>query len=339
MDYAKGIAIFGVVIWHVVGGVVGSGVTHTPAMEAFGDLWDMYTFRLMPVFFFLSGMFFVRSVDRPFMKVFISKLRTVAYPYFVWSIITLLVGTLTLSVRNGGESISDLPRLLYDPILHYWFLYALFVIMIGYYLLAQLKINRWIIAVGSVALFIASAATIFYTQWYVGGQIGYFAAYFVAGAVIGPKFAALVENTPIRTHLVLIVLSIVAFVLMPITALNVESLIWQPMASTLALIVTISISAVLSKWEVLGFIDYWGQLSLEIYLVHVLALASFRIVLFNILNIDNAWIHIIGGVIFAMAVPIILVWVLNKLNMNILFVAPRLSQQRKVKQPIAEATQ
>ena len=70
----------------------------------------------------------------------------------------------------------------------------------------------------------------------------------------------------------------------------------------------------------------------------MLALASFRILLYNVLDVNNAWLHIVGGIAFGLGAPIVMVWVLNRLNITWLFVAPRIpNRDDKINQPIVQA--
>ncbi len=327
IDYARGLAIFGVVMWHVVGGVVGDGVTVTPGMVAFGDIWDLYTFRLMPIFFFVSGAFFVRSLSRPFMQVVVNKAKTIAYPYALWTIISLIVGTIVGFLGVEAENLSQVPRLFYDPISHYWFLYALMVIMLLTYVAYTFKINRWLIVAFGLLIFILSAATVFYNIWYVVGQIGYFFIFFMAGVWVGSDFIKRVNETPLMIHIAMFIIGAIALYFMPIRELNRVALDWQPLASTIAMIMTINLAVILEQVKFASFVRQWGLLSMEIYLVHVLAIKSFRVLTFNILGLDNAWFHIITGILIGLYVPILLKWLSDKVGTNILFVAPDFKKQ------------
>src|SRR5579863_2710266 len=89
IDAARGIGITLVVFGHTMRGIRDAGLmTWSPAAR-FVDAW-IYTFH-MPLFFFLSGMFLMRSLRRGIKTFLLEKLRTVAYPYFLWSIITLII--------------------------------------------------------------------------------------------------------------------------------------------------------------------------------------------------------------------------------------------------------
>jgi len=92
-------------------------------------------------------------------------------------------------------------------------------------------------------------------------------------------------------------------------------------------LMTINLAVLLERLKFASFIRQWGELSMEIYLVHVLAIKSFRVLTFNILGLDYAWLHIITGIFIGMYVPIILKWLSDKVGTDILFVAPTFKKQ------------
>src|ERR1700733_4806201 len=85
-DFAKGLGIFLVVLGHALGGLIQSGVL--PAHSGFSFAIDyIYSFH-MPLFFFLAGLFVRSSARRPFRSYLANKISVIAYPYFLWSLIT-----------------------------------------------------------------------------------------------------------------------------------------------------------------------------------------------------------------------------------------------------------
>jgi fucose 4-O-acetylase-like acetyltransferase len=89
VDTAKGLGIILVVFGHVLRGLLNNNImTRTPIAQ-FVDAW-IYTFH-MPLFFFLSGLFLFRSTRKPWKEFTSDKIRTIAYPYFVWSAITITI--------------------------------------------------------------------------------------------------------------------------------------------------------------------------------------------------------------------------------------------------------
>ncbi|HIG2625646.1 TPA: acyltransferase family protein, partial [Klebsiella pneumoniae] len=84
VDYAKGIGIILVVFGHANRGLYSSGIYISPEIYHYLDN-VIYSFH-MPLFFFLSGLFFVSSIKNRSKKVFLwSKFKNVIYPYAVWS--------------------------------------------------------------------------------------------------------------------------------------------------------------------------------------------------------------------------------------------------------------
>ena len=129
VDTAKGLGIVLVVIGHVVGGLVSADLMNWTPTVQFVEAW-IYSFH-MPLFFFLSGLFLSRSVGKSSLLEFMSdKVRVVAYPYIVWSTLTVLLKSALGSIPNTPRELSDLFLLAYHPIDQYWFLYILFVLTI-----------------------------------------------------------------------------------------------------------------------------------------------------------------------------------------------------------------
>jgi len=82
VDYAKAIGIILVVYGHVARGLVKSGIL--PNSSYFHAVDDfIYSFH-MPLFFFLSGLFFLHSMNRRGAGgVILSKIDTIVYPYIL----------------------------------------------------------------------------------------------------------------------------------------------------------------------------------------------------------------------------------------------------------------
>ena len=125
MDTVKGLGILSVVVGHESRGLASSHLLEwTPAIRL-ADMW-IYSFH-MPLFFFLSGLFLLQSATKFSLRDFVSdKIRTLAYPYFVWSIITVVLEQHIGQIPNHPRNLSDLLIIPYEPIEQFWFLYALF---------------------------------------------------------------------------------------------------------------------------------------------------------------------------------------------------------------------
>lgn len=123
VDRARGIGIILVVYGHALRG----GFHDAADRPAWVEWQDrvIYSFH-MPLFFVLAGLFIWPSLARRrggFVK---SKLVTIAYPYFLWS---LIEGGLELALApfvNSPITPRDLLLIPIQPIEQFWFLQALF---------------------------------------------------------------------------------------------------------------------------------------------------------------------------------------------------------------------
>jgi fucose 4-O-acetylase-like acetyltransferase len=96
VDYAKAIGIILVVYGHVARGVFNAGLPMDQDKYLLVDS-VIYSFH-MPLFFFLSGLFFYDSlVKRGKTGLVVNKIDTIVYPFIVWS---LLQGVVEVVLSN-----------------------------------------------------------------------------------------------------------------------------------------------------------------------------------------------------------------------------------------------
>ncbi|KMY86787.1 Arginine/ornithine antiporter ArcD [Candidatus Paraburkholderia calva] len=124
VDHAKGIGIILVVFGHVNRGWNGAGL-HMP-----GGLYGLmdsliYAFH-MPLFFFLSGLFFVKSIEsRGTLRFIGNKVDTLVYPFVIWLTIQGTIQILLSCYTNGNATVTDMLTMYVRPHDQFWFLYAL----------------------------------------------------------------------------------------------------------------------------------------------------------------------------------------------------------------------
>ncbi len=131
-DYVKGIAILLVVVGHLIFGLdlASEEAARGNSPVAFHG-WQfavdwIYAFH-MQAFFFISGLLAYQTGRKTAGGFIAAKLRTIAYPYFVWSVIQILL-MLAMAGRTRHEAHwTDLLTIAYRPIMQFWFLYAFFV--------------------------------------------------------------------------------------------------------------------------------------------------------------------------------------------------------------------
>ncbi|UCJ09225.1 acyltransferase [Chitinophaga pendula] len=137
IDYAKGIAILFVVYRHVIYGLLYSGVEINDTMMDANEM--LYGFR-MPLFFFLSGLFFSSSQRKYGPKNFaITKVNTLLYPYLLWCIIQLTLQIMFSEYTNFKRDAGDYIDILIHPrtMLQQWYLFALFNTSVLYLFFSQ----------------------------------------------------------------------------------------------------------------------------------------------------------------------------------------------------------
>lgn len=120
VDYAKAIGIILVVYGHVARGVFNAGL---PMDEGSYRLVDciIYSFH-MPLFFFLSGLFFYDSLmKRGRTGLVVNKVDTIVYPFIVWSLLQGLLEVVLSNYTNGQVTLTEVLSLLWMPRAQFWF--------------------------------------------------------------------------------------------------------------------------------------------------------------------------------------------------------------------------
>lgn len=205
LDYLKGFAILWIVWWHAGVPVFAQPYYH------------------VPIFFFISGMFFKRNesfkevVHKNIKRVGIPFLffYTISYPYrmivYLWDHRTL--------AGFRWNCILDIFRIEWRADYLYvnvplWFLVCLFSLQIGYYFISKFPDWAiWLIAVGSAVLFVYTQY--FPTPFMINDALHYI-TYFAVGNLVGYKLIAFLNNNKKRT--LLIIGCTILYVLIKITS-------------------------------------------------------------------------------------------------------------------------
>jgi fucose 4-O-acetylase-like acetyltransferase len=267
----------------------------------------------MPVFFMLSGLFLIRSMSKPTGQYITGKLKTLVYPYVLWTTIYVVMTTIFAGAAGRSYAIADLPyHILIDPVLHLWFMHALFLNLLLILILTRLKVNKWLIFCLSLAFFAI-------LQVWVGVDFMrpflHNSIYITTGMVAAPL---LLDQMPRLKTPALIALTIAGYALLMWLVLQVEIYddTWPSLLAGLtgiAASITLCILLDRVQFPLLRFI---GQHSLEIYLMHVLILGGTRTLLTSVAGFDLT--PAVQTVMFLVAViaPLITVWFFRQINFN-----------------------
>jgi fucose 4-O-acetylase-like acetyltransferase len=280
-----------VVYGHVARGVHKASVPIDPGCFEVVDAL-IYAFH-MPLFFFVSGYLFWGSVNaRGFRSVLPSRLALLLWLYVIWSLghgaIEVLLGRLT----NGNLQWAEVFAL-WQPRAHFWYLYALALLVLVASAFAWVP-DRY----RAMALF--ACATALYTApglgagWYPLLVVGWFLVYFAAGFLLASyRF----KRHSFRSHARVALLFWVALGIAWVAVVSQELLLRLVFASVgIGLVGTVS--ALLAKYtrKVSRGLAFLGTIALPIYLAHILAGSGVRIVLQKMLGLDAVWLHLLMGV-------------------------------------------
>ncbi len=319
VDYAKAIGIILVVYGHVARGLYNGGITIPEHIYLLADS-IVYSFH-MPLFFFLSGLFFYSSfVKRGAVGLTFNKIDTIVYPYILWSILQGGMEFVLSNYTNGNVTLSEVLQL-WDPRAQFWFLYALFFIFMVSIALFSFVEFRWLV-------FIFGFACLLYIfrGHLPSSQIVLFVAnnlvYFVLGLVF-TRFNIASHLSSYSAFLILLVLFLTAqygfhdYLNLSYTHQGVEALV----LATISILFVVSVSSLLSRTssKMLAFI---GASSMAIYVMHILAGSGVRVVLIKFLGINDVMVHLVLGCFAGLFLPLLAVYFINRLSIPYLFSAP-----------------
>jgi fucose 4-O-acetylase-like acetyltransferase len=336
VDQAKGIGIVLVVFGHVLDGVHNAGIP----IDAFTFrlTWDaLYSFHI-PLFFFLSGLFFPHSwQQRGLRGVMLNKVDTLVYPYLLWSLLQGFTQVALSQHVNNPVTAGEVLSLLWHPRQEFWFLYALFftyLIACVLYFFVPAR-QRWMLLLGAVALYflrtdIPRVAAIWYPAWYL--------VYFLAGAALQRVARLITERTAISLPVAALVFGGAVAALHQLSG-QLAGGQSNPVISAANIVaagagtaMTLAVSALLARhgWNSMA---YLGRMSLQVYLLHTTAAGFTRIVLQKVLGVDNLQVHLVLGTAVGVGAPLLFAYLVDRWKIPGLFSLPRKLQLRRSAAP------
>ncbi|WP_431260923.1 acyltransferase family protein [Roseateles chitinivorans] len=297
VDIAKGFGILLVVYGHVARGLVNGGVAMDPVWFARVDS-AIYGFH-MPLFFLLSGWFFVGSLTRRGPRDYLAgRVATVLYPYVLWSLLQGGIELLMSRWTSKPVTLAEVLALGWTPRAQFWFLYALFLMS----LLAVVMCWRRPKA-GVAALTLTGAVLMALQQrdWPMpAALVASHLLYFAAGAWLGARGLGTAAVT--RLALAGMVAGAVATVTLLPLGLGEPKLL-KLATATLGLSAVCALSIGLATEGRARQMAALGRASMAIFLAHILVASGVRIMLIKGFGITAAWPHLIVGVAAGVLLP------------------------------------
>ena len=308
VDNAKGLGIVLVVFGHVWRGVFAKGLLKSNDTFLFVD--DIiYSFH-MPLFFLISGFFINKSLSKYGRKeLIINKVKTVMYPYFVWSVIQILINILLSKYTNNSSDLWSILKIIYEPIAPFWYLYSIFLM----YILSVMLINvdmKLKLFLGTILYFLPS------TNIVIVDNLFNFYIYFVLGSFFFKKINDF--NKPVLSLFFSIPLFLIFFYCYT-TIFKINDIRFYLIPALIGGIIVFSSSKILRQSRIF---KYLGNESLIIFLLHIFFTAGTRIFLYSFLGISSVTLHVFLGVIIGILGPLFFNFLYKRYNLRGLFVCP-----------------
>lgn len=317
VDKARGIGIILVVFGHSWRGLQSAGLSISPGLYRTVDA-TIYAFH-MPFFFLVSGLFLERAIAKRDAPGYVAdRVLRLLWPLMLWTWIFFAVKILAGNAPNTPHSLADFPILPFPPRLHFWFLWALFLIQVSLGLLAfaagplPRRTTFW------VALFALSIAAVLWVDiprtlepWLIQALVN---APFVLLGVLITRLGHL-PRRPVAGVLALIVfVGAIAGLVSADPPHGVK--LGVTIIALLALVVLIHVAETASP----GFArSRWlarlGRNSMAIYLGHTIFSAAMRSALLAVGD-EQVWLHLLLGVGAGLAGPATLAWAANRFGLS-----------------------
>jgi fucose 4-O-acetylase-like acetyltransferase len=320
IDTAKGIGIILVVYGHVLVGLHSSSDFNLPDVffhNSFGFIWSFH----MHLFFFLAGIFAVKSLSKRSRFDFVMhKVKMIAYPYLVWSLVQGLLQMVMGKFVNSNISFMDILKIPYKPLpqQHFWFLYVLFIFFVIMAFFYTNKYSLLILFFASIVLFFS----FFSSDIRVVQKIKTFFIFFMFGSICSkiPLERLLMKITKkINWYIMLflIIFHIALFFL--VYTSDFRNVFTMFLFSLLGILMVIIYSCFLDMRCKSSLLNFMGKYSLQIYILHSMFLAASRIFLSHFLGIQNVFLHILFGLLCGLCFPLLIGFIVHKNNYNYIF--------------------
>lgn len=319
VDYAKAIGIILVVYGHVARGVYNAGIEFNEQLYKLADSF-VYSFH-MPLFFFLSGLFFYQSfLKKGATGLTLNKIDTILYPYLIWSAVQGLIEVALSNYTNGNLTLTEVFSF-WEPRAQFWFLYALFLIFSVCCFIYSLMSQKYVgilLLVSCVCYLNREVFPDIKSLSFLINNLVYFC--------LGIVFTKYNINRYLTSNAALFITTVTFLISQYLYHVYFGKLLNDKGIDSLLLafasicfIVSLSIGISKGKSPTLKFL---GASSMAIYLMHILAGSGVRVVLSKLFDIDELVLHLAIGTVVGILLPLIMVKVIDRFQIPYVFSAP-----------------
>lgn len=318
IDILKGITIILVVFGHAVQGIVDSNKLSlsTEYSSIFITKSVIYSFH-MPVFFMISGFFLTKWIKNDRVLALKQKFRRLVYPYFIWSFITAMFMQLASSFTNNGLGLIDFLKSPIVPFSQYWFLYLLFFFHLVYFVSDKILRDQSIKFLFIISILLFCFGLFLPNFWVVSDFSKYF-LFFITGSYLLPYIKKITNVN--QMQLIAICIMFVTVNCINLVLLNTKYIIYYffLVTSAVGFLFLFAISIYISQKSLIlkKFLSYVGKNSMQIYVMHLIPVAGFRIILQKAMPSINPWGLIFLLTILSLILCLIGIKAINKLKLQ-----------------------
>ncbi|MDZ4760524.1 MAG: acyltransferase family protein [Alphaproteobacteria bacterium] len=261
VDYAKGVCILLVVMFHTVN-------HYEEAVGATGWMRWIVDFSKpfrMPDFFLISGLFLSRTINAPLRDYIDRKVLHFAYFYFLWLAITLAVTDLDVLRADPAEWAKLFGWHMIQPVGTLWFVHMLAI----FYVLTRLvrKAPKLVVLAAAAGLQIAHQAQWIDTPSFAVNRLMDYYVYFFLGYALSEAIFAMADRVRETPRLTIAMLAVWAMVNFQLTSNEVHGLpVLGLVMGLVGAFAVVQLSVLLSRARAAGFLGYCGRNSIVIYL-------------------------------------------------------------------------
>lgn len=334
IDYTRGICIILVCYRHCFEGLINAGMPtyNHPLLEILNVCF--YSFR-MPLFFIISGLFVSRSLGKKSLGSYVdSRFRIVFYPLIIWGSVQITLQLVFKDYVNADRRPEDYLNLLILPrkIEQFWYLNALFFVG-ALYAVCKIafrfnKLHQFVL--GLVFFAIASYLNYHENSFFFIKDVMFFYIYFVIGDIIAPYiFDSEIEDRLITPRWLAAssILFIITQTIFTITNIkykednHISQIMpyWYLLISLSGCLFIIQLALLLQRTRFLKWLRVIGYHSLYIYLLHVMIIATVRVLMVHVLHINSIPAIITVAMVTGVIIPVIIYNIFVRLGLWWLF--------------------
>ncbi len=292
LDISKGIAILIVIFGHCLNSFATNPALNVP--ESMHYTTKIITQFIMPIFFFMSGIFAISSKKKSLKDTLSGKFMRLAVPYFTFGFLFAIFKEIGGNAANMPAGIKDF---LWSPIMpwsFFWFLYVLLFI----YIIFAVTIEIFGVKKGQPMLLIVSAIAFIFQPYIPYIWIFYLIANFLVFFCIGSYSKEFIKNWYEKMSFAQFVFSailcaavIYIFIHFGIVDDEFYTHYYQFIMAAAATYFIFSLSWLIENVseKLFELFDFFGVKTMEIYLSHSFFLGVMRVILQKIFGYEYLW--------------------------------------------------